>query len=72
MLLHIISPDVLQKVAIVVEESAASSTIRVANHWPDKHQSQAVITLFQTVKTRATLETGCLHTVLLLEQGLWC
>jgi len=32
-----------------VVESAASSTFRVPNHWPDKHQSQAMITLFQIV-----------------------
>lgn len=28
-----------------MEEPAASFTFRVASHWPDKHQSQAMITL---------------------------
>jgi len=48
MVLCIMSPDVvLQGVANVVEETAASSTLRVANHWPDKHYSEVMITLFQ-------------------------
>jgi hypothetical protein len=48
------TPDVLwQRVASVVDESTASSICRVAYHWPDNHQSQAMIKLFQILNYSA-------------------